>query len=361
MTPQSQQRDDPAADAALDTLASVLRAYGGNGFDIDAMDATELQRLCEAWTRHILTGTPPPLDDDELQEQDAPKPLPLSQRRWGNLRQFFREHRLGEQAAAIGRGEQMRGLVTEVASGLRLAISDDAAKDELVTRELSALSDAVQSNSLEVIRAQVGKTIEVVSQMVRARDARYKAQLRSMSERVRSLRADLVDMREKVNLDPLTQVHNRGAFDSVLGKQVDFSFLSGQPLGLMMVDLDHFKQINDTHGHPGGDLVLQSAVGVLVRVCPRRSDFIARYGGEEFAVILVDVEGDDLVRVGERILDGIRSLRVEYRESSISLTCSIGMATCGAQDSAEDLLRRADEALYQAKNSGRDKAVMAGV
>ena len=180
-----------------------------------------------------------------------------------------------------------------------------------------------------------------------------------MSQRVHSLRADLLDLREKVNLDPLTWAHNRGAFDSVLATQVDFSFLSGQTLGLMLIDLDHFKHVNDTYGHQGGDAVLREVVKVLVRVCPSSSDFIARYGGEEFAVILVDVKREDLARVGERILDGIRALNVKYRESTIALTSSIGMATYGPQDSAEDLLRRADEALYRAKNSGRDRAVMA--
>ncbi len=351
--------EDAAADLPLDTLASVLRVYGSNGFDIDSMDAVELDLLCEAWARHILTGTPAPQGEGEPQEPSALEAVAVSERRWGDLRKFFRDHRLNERSAAIGRGEQVRGLITEVARGVRSAISDDAVKDEMVTRELSALSDAVDSDSLDAIRTQVSKTIEVVSHVVRARQARYEAQLRSMSQRVRTLRADLIDMREKVNLDPLTKVHNRGAFDSVLAKQVDFSFLSGQPLGLIMIDLDHFKQINDTHGHPGGDVVLQSVVEVLVRVCPRRSDFIARYGGEEFAVILVDVEANDLMKVGERILDGIRGLTIDYREKSIAVTSSIGMASYLPEDRAEDLLRRADGALYEAKNSGRDRAVMA--
>ena len=350
--------DDAVADAALDTLASVLRAYGSHGFDIDGMEADELERCCEAWARHILIGTPVPSGQGEHQEPGNLEALPRSQRRWGELRNFFRDHRLRERSASVGRGEQMRGLITEVARGLRSAISDDATKDGLVTRELSALSDAVESNSLDAIRAQINKTIEIVSDVVRARHARYEAQLRSMSERVRSLRADLVDLREMVNLDPLTRAHNRGAFDSVLAKQVDFSFLSGQTLGLIMIDVDHFKQINDSHGHPGGDIVLQSVVKVLVRNCPHRSDFIARYGGEEFAVILVDVKAEDLTRVGQRILDGIRALMVDYRGATITLTASIGMTTYRPQDGAEDLLRRADAALYQAKNSGRDRVVI---
>jgi diguanylate cyclase (GGDEF)-like protein len=253
----------------------------------------------------------------------------------------------------------MRGLITEMTTGLRSAISDDNAKDELVTRELSSLSAAVDSNSLDEIRMQLARTVDVVSQVVRDRQARYEAQLELMGERVHSLRADLVAMREKVSLDALTRVHNRGAFDDVLAKQVDFSFLSGQPMGLMMVDLDNFKVINDSYGHPGGDEVLQAVARTLIKLFPRRSDFIARYGGEEFALILVDASPADLERLGERVLEAVRALEIEYLEHRITLTCSIGIATAVPQDSAESVLRRADQALYRAKQDGRDRLVQA--
>jgi diguanylate cyclase (GGDEF)-like protein len=347
------------ADKVLDTLAGVLRAYGSRGFDIDAMEASELERRCEAWVRHILTGTPAPLGEDEPEEQEKAEPVSMDQRHWADLQQFFRSHRSDEQAAVIGRAEGMRGLISELTSGLRTAISDDNAKDAMVTREMAMLSALVESDSLDDIRAQLARTVDVVSQVVRDRQARYEAQLELMGERVHGLRADLVAMREKVNLDALTRLHNRGAFDDVLAKQIDFSFLSGQPMALIMLDLDKFKQINDTYGHPGGDLVLQTVANTLIRLFPRRSDFIARYGGEEFALILVDAEPDDLAALGERALEAVRAQSIDYLDNSLTVTCSIGIATCTPQDSAETLLRRADEALYQAKQTGRDRVVIA--
>ena len=199
-----------------------------------------------------------------------------------------------------------------------------------------------------------------MSQVVHERQARYEAQLKLMSERVHNLRADLVALREKVDFDSLTRLHNRGAFDDVLAKQIDFSFLSGQPMALIMIDLDHFKQINDTYGHPGGDAVLREVAKTLFKLFPRRSDFIARYGGEEFALILVDAEPHDVERLGERVLHAVRTLEVEYLDNHITATCSVGIATCTFQDSAETLVRRADQALYQAKNAGRDRLMVAG-
>jgi diguanylate cyclase (GGDEF)-like protein len=348
------------ADQALDTRAGVLRAYGGRGVDIEAMEAAELERRCEAWARHILTGTPAPLGEAGPEPQERAEPVAMDQRRWADLHQFFRSHRRDEQSAVQGSAEGMRGLISELTSGLRSAISDDLAKDDMVSRELAALGTAVQGTSLDEIRAQLARTVDMVSRVIRERQARYEAQLQSMGERVHSLRADLVAVREKVNLDALTRLPNRGAFDEVLAKQIDFSFLSGQPMALMMLDLDNFKQINDTYGHPAGDLVLQTVANAIVRVFPRRSDFIARYGGEEFAVILVDVEPADLAALGERVLEAIRALSIDYRDISIRLTCSAGIAVCTRQDSVETLLRSADRALYQAKQAGRDRVVFAG-
>jgi len=128
----------------------------------------------------------------------------------------------------------------------------------------------------------------------------------------------------------------------------------------MMLDLDHFKEINDTYGHPAGDLVLQTVANAIVRVFPRRSDFIARYGGEEFAVILVDVEPADMAPLGERILKAVRALSIDYQDNNIRLTCSVGIAACTQLDRAETLLSRVDQALYQAKQAGRDRSVFAG-
>ena len=355
----SQDADATAAlaEKVLDTLAGILRTYGNRGFDIEAMSAAELERLTQAWVRHILTGTPAPLG--EIEAEDEAEPVAMEQRHWSDLQQFFRCHRRDEQAAVVDRAEGMRGLICEMTNGLRHAITDDHAKDELVTRELTTLSSVVDSDSLDDIRIQLAKTVDVVSQVIHDRQARYEAQLALMGERVHSLRADLVSLREKVDLDALTRLHNRGAFDDVLAKQVDFSFLSGQPMALMMVDIDRFKQINDSHGHPGGDVVLQALADTLIQLFPRRSDFIARYGGEEFALILVDAEPDDLPRLGERVLEAVRGLEIDYLDEQITLTCSVGIASAKPQDSSSSLLRRADTALYQAKQDGRDRLVMA--
>jgi diguanylate cyclase (GGDEF)-like protein len=283
----------------------------------------------------------------------------MDQRRWADLQRFFRNHRRDEQVAVNDSAEGMRGLISELASGLRSAIDDDSTKDRMVSRELATLSNAAQGNSLNEIRTQLARTVDMTSRVIQERQLRYEAQLHSMGKRVSNLRADLMAAHEKVDLDALTRLHNRGAFDEVLARQVEFSFLSGQPLALMMLDLDNFKLINDTYGHPAGDLVLQTVANAIVRVFPRRSDFIARYGGEEFVIMLLDVNRDKLIALGQRMLEAVRNLHVDYKDNSIRLTCSVGIAANTQQDTAETLLGRADKSLYMAKRNGRDKAVLA--
>ena len=151
--------------------------------------------------------------------------------------------------------------------------------------------------------------------------------------------------------DALTGVANRRAFEMRLGAEVRGGPLDS-PFAIVMLDLDHFKDLNDRHGHPVGDVVLQW-LGGLLRTAARRSDFVARYGGEEFVAILRDAGLDDGLAWAER-------LRLEIRAESPpglaeTVTATLGVAAWEPGESARDVVRRADEALYRAKRAGRDR------
>ena len=121
-----------------------------------------------------------------------------------------------------------------------------------------------------------------------------------------------------------------------------------------MVDIDHFKQVNDGFGHPGGDAVIKAVSDCLVRTFPRRDDLVARYGGDEFAVILKEVDPKDARALVQRLIDASRELRVSHNGRAIAVTLSVGLAACRDGDTAESWLARADEGLYQAKSAGRN-------
>jgi diguanylate cyclase (GGDEF)-like protein len=123
-----------------------------------------------------------------------------------------------------------------------------------------------------------------------------------------------------------------------------------------MLDIDHFKWINDTHGHLAGDEVLRAVTGVFRRSI-READVLLRYGGEEFLVVLPDADIEAVVTVGERLRAAVEKASVSHEGKSISLTVSIGATAyiVGQTDSEEQMLAEADAAMYAAKNSGRDR------
>jgi diguanylate cyclase (GGDEF)-like protein len=148
--------------------------------------------------------------------------------------------------------------------------------------------------------------------------------------------------------DGLTGLHNRSAFDEAIAGEIERSRRFGSDLGLVLMDLDDFKDVNDDYGHPQGDAVLRAVARVL-RETSREIDFAARYGGEEFAVLLPGCTLAD----AQALLERLRRAMPEDQ------TVSAGVACWDGAESAEELVGRADAALYRAKRSGRDCLVAA--
>ncbi len=154
--------------------------------------------------------------------------------------------------------------------------------------------------------------------------------------------------------DGLTGMQNRRYFDDALKEYLDEFGRIDRPVGLMIVDLDHFKLINDTHGHDVGDEVLRAVANCLKDIT-RYHDVVARLGGEEFAVVAPNMDSDTMVRFAERIRKAIAGMAVLSGNVRLKVTASVGLAIWDRKETAEDLFRRADQQLYQAKNAGRNR------
>lgn len=159
--------------------------------------------------------------------------------------------------------------------------------------------------------------------------------------------------------DPLTETGNRIAMDQTLQREIDVAKRHLHPLSLLMLDIDHFKLINDNHGHAAGDKVLK-AIAASIKSQLRNIDMVFRFGGEEFLILLSNTGRDAAAMVGERLRLAIQTQDYWAQETRIELTVSLGCSTWLAQESAESLLRRADNALYVAKRDGRNRLAMAG-
>jgi len=158
--------------------------------------------------------------------------------------------------------------------------------------------------------------------------------------------------------DPVTGVNNRLAFDQALSREVDLSQRHAAPLSLLMLDIDHFKQVNDRYGHVFGDRVLRALAEVILG-CTRGSDIVFRYGGEEFALLLSNTERAGARCLAERICEAVRTTPFLHEGVGVQLTVSLGLAERRPGEPALALVQRADTALYRAKASGRDRMVEA--
>ena len=158
--------------------------------------------------------------------------------------------------------------------------------------------------------------------------------------------------------DGLTGAGNRISLDSVLSREVDQANRYHQPLSLLVLDLDHFKKINDSYGHVTGDYVLKM-VAKTIQASSRCADMTFRFGGEEFVVLLNKTDTAGARITAERIRNNISQLSLHFAKQQIPVSVSIGVATLGHGESKDSLLGRADQALYQAKQNGRNQTIVA--
>ena len=160
--------------------------------------------------------------------------------------------------------------------------------------------------------------------------------------------------------DGLTELFNHRHVHQLLREEFERSSRTAEPVAVAMIDLDRFKQVNDTYGHPTGDVILYETARILEQTA-REIDMVGRYGGEEFIVILPNTDEDEAGRFAERVRTAVETHLYRDEAQEIRMTCSSGVASFPdvGVDSPESLLKRADEALYVAKESGRNRVVRA--
>jgi diguanylate cyclase (GGDEF)-like protein len=239
----------------------------------------------------------------------------------------------------------VEGLVAELPrcadeTALALGITRPAGTSDELAR--SALRELVERGEREAERLRV-----------------LQRQFEERASAANDLRRAQAELEKKAYCDPLTGIGNRRTFDEAIERFTAESSRSGSPLSLVVVDVDHFKAVNDRFGHAFGDSVLRAVAEVLVR-CTRATDVRARIGGEEFAVILPGATQGVGERVAEKIRSAIASLRIEHSGHSVYVTVSAGGRTTGggvegAPLNAKELFQDADAALYLSKRRGRDR------
>ena len=347
------QSDSPEDyEKALEALARVLRCLGRHAFDLEQRSEEEIEQDFERWAKHVLIGTP-------IQEEPSETDKASIRRDWGELTRFVNGHRQHEKHYVTRNLQDVRNVLWEFTSLVGRAVVEDQNTDQQIDGYLVQLRTATEGGSFTEVKQALMGVVEGINSLVLERKKRQQHRIQTLGEKLRSVEQELGSARRQMTLDPLTRLFNRGALDLQLERTVSVSFFSETPACLFMVDIDHFKQINDVHGHPAGDAVLKQLADRLVSTFPRKGDFIARYGGEEFCVLLPGASLDQAQRLAERLLDAVRSPDFEYQDTFIPVTVSVGVAELGQGERVSNWVERADRALYQAKDGGRNRACIA--
>lgn len=334
-------------DDLIDALSGVLRDFGRFAFDVSRQDARRTALVFDQWAQHVVVGSAPP---SGVERAPARRDYPA-------LRRAFTQHRQAEHSEMGQLQDSLREVVWTFVAGLNRLVAEDAVDDAKVTATLSQLAFKLGTSSPGEIRSVAAEAVAQVQSVLDSRRRRQQAHLQTLAGQLDTLGTQLETARRESTIDPLTQLFNRRAFDDELVKLSEFAALKGGGAGLLIIDLDHFKRVNDEHGHPAGDAVLVAIASTCVRVFKRKGDVVARYGGEELAVLLRDVTADELGALAEKARRAIAETVIAVDGKQLQVTASLGAAAWRGEERPEAWLKRADGALYDAKHSGRNRVV----
>jgi diguanylate cyclase (GGDEF)-like protein len=318
------------------TLLFLLDLYCKNSIETDTNSSRKIRDDLDGFAKELLRP-----DDADLEKTLF------------RLRQYFTSYRVEETTYVQKTLAEFRRIIWEFAEQL----SQD--EDSDLEGSVQGLREAVESNSVELLKKHTKGFLQTYMKHQEKRQHAKTKRMDNIRKNLNSVKKQLVDANSNMRLDHLTKALNRKHFDESLAEVAKTAHLTQAPVCLMIMDIDHFKKINDTYGHALGDYVLIECVKLLKSVFSRENDIFARIGGEEFAVILPDYRVEHAVKKAEQALAKIRSETLIDKENRIRFTISLGLAQLLPTEDVQDWMKRADQALYSAKNSGRDKYVVA--
>jgi diguanylate cyclase len=335
------------ADEHERTMAFCEIALG----QIKALRQAATPRNYEIWYAYA-TGYQPSLNqkiNETLQQSGALSDADLEQ----IYEAYLSPTRLTERIDKVG--NQVMGEIEQV-----MAMIDAAAGSaSSYTESLADMTEKLgNSKDREGLRTIVESLVQTAKEM-EASNHKLEERLNASKQEIDELQINLEAVRTESLTDPLTQLANRKFFDNTLESAITEARAKNEPLSLLMTDIDHFKNFNDSFGHLTGDQVLR-LVAMSVKQNVKGQDTAARYGGEEFAIVLPNTVLRSAITVADHIRRAVMTKELMKRSTGEHLgrvTISIGVATCHKDDTAQTLIERSDICLYAAKRHGRNRVM----
>jgi len=324
------------------TLLYIIDTFNKHLIDFDGHPVRKTRETLDEFAKELLN----------------PKNQPL-ERVLFRFRQYFSTYRIDEAAYLQKTFEDFRSIIWDFVDQLAEDISEDQKDDFEVRQSLDQLKEAVESNSIAELKNQSRRFIDSYMEKQFKKDKRRNGRMKSIRKNLNTVKKQLGEANSASRVDHLTNAFNRKTFDEYCDQHWKLFQASKQPVTVMLVDIDHFKKINDNFGHAVGDFVLKELVKNLKQMFPRESDLLARIGGEEFAVILPDFTSDHALKKAEDVLNKVRAETYVHENNQIKFTVSIGIAQLCEGEALTAWVKRADLALYNSKNTGRNRYTVA--
>lgn len=324
------------------TLLYVIDIYSKHLIDVDTHPVRKVRETLDGFTRELLDAEKVNADDTLFR-----------------FRQYFSQYKTDEYTYLRKTFEDFKGIVWNFVEQL----SEDAVHEQAADRDLHSslkeLREAVEADSIPLLRAKSRQFIDLyVTQQSRKEERRTK-RARGIKKNLDLVKKQLVEADRTMRLDHLTQAYNRRSFDEQVKQQIELSPINQTAVSLIILDIDFFKKVNDTHGHDIGDFILKECVKLLQAVFSHEGDFVARIGGEEFAIVLPNHAIEHAVARAESAMARIRREVFVQKNTELRFTVSMGIAQLTPGETADQWIKRADQALYDSKHGGRNRYTVA--
>ena len=324
------------------TLLYIIDSYSKHLIEIDSRPVRKVREIFDEFAKGLLKPSSP--NSDKILFR---------------FRQFFSAYRIQETTYIEKTFEDFKSIVWDFADQLNESVKTEQNRDVQVRESLEQLREAVEANSIEELKTKSREFIDFYIELQTRNDEARSSRLESVQKNLASVKKKLTEVKETANTDHLTGAYNRRFFDDKIKSCADLFKSKKTPVTIMSLDIDYFKKVNDIFGHDAGDAVLKELVKLLKDKIANDKSSVCRVGGEEFAVVLPETSVLEAVMAAEIVLDAVRKTVVVHSDTQIRFTVSIGIAQLNDSETTEKWVKRADTALYQSKESGRDQYTVA--
>lgn len=332
----------PNISEELATLLYLIDMYNKHLIEVDSHPVRKTRESFDEFAKLILNSQP----------QEREKAL-------FRLRQFFSSYRLAEHSYIEKTFDDFKNIIWDFVDELSVDLLQEQFQNSEVQSSLEQLKEAVEANSIDQLKTNARHFIDTYVEIQSKNSERFDRRVTAIQKNLDKVQKKLVEANHSMNIDHLTKAFNRKSFEERMNMVLRLTKASMKPASLLMLDIDHFKHVNDTYGHAMGDFVLVELVEMLKGCFNKDTDFVARLGGEEFSVLLSDQGLSEAVDRAQDLINRVRSEVFVKDDMQLSFTISIGVAQLEDGEDMDAWMKRADEALYASKNNGRNRYTVA--